>query len=144
MLDLTNPQAWSILLVDDEPDNLEVVADSLSFFGLKVKTAANGAEGLEVIKDFMPDLILLDLSMPKMDGWQMRQHVKANPETQHVPVLALSAHAMAGDRERALEAGFDGYLTKPINIATLVDDIRKALQAVHPEWADKTPERAEP
>jgi two-component system cell cycle response regulator DivK len=128
MLDLTNPQVWSILLVDDEPDNVDVVAESLTFFGLHVQTASNGEEGLEVLKSFSPDLILLDLSMPKMDGWVMRRNVKANPATAHVPIIALSAHAMAGDKERALEVGFDGYLTKPVNIATLVDDIRAALQ----------------
>jgi CheY-like chemotaxis protein len=76
MLDLTNPRAWSILLVDDEPDNLDVVAESLAFFGVNVRTATHGEEGLEVLKNFTPDLILLDLSMPKMDGWAMRQHVK--------------------------------------------------------------------
>lgn len=128
MLDLANPQAWSILLVDDEPDNLDVVAESLTFFGVNVRTATHGEEGLEVLKSFTPDLILLDLSMPKMDGWAMRQHVKVNPATQHIPILALSAHAMAGDKERALGVGFDGYLTKPINIATLIDDIRAVLR----------------
>jgi CheY-like chemotaxis protein len=140
MLDLTNPKAWSILLVDDEPDNVEVVAESLTFFGVHVQTATDGEQGLEVLKGFSPDIILLDLSMPKMDGWVMRQKVKADPATAHIPVIALSAHAMVGDKERALEVGFDGYLTKPVNIATLLDDIREALQETK---RDSTPERSE-
>jgi CheY-like chemotaxis protein len=127
MMDLTNPKSWSILVVDDEPDNVEVVTDTLAFFGLTVKSAPNGVEGLELLKTFTPDIILLDLSMPKMDGWEMRQAIKRNPATVQIPVIALSAHAMAGDKERALDAGFDGYLTKPIRIATLLEDIRTEL-----------------
>lgn len=128
MLDLNNPHTWVVLVVDDEPDNLDVLAESLAYFGATVRTAANGEEGLEALKDFIPNLIILDLSMPKMDGWAMRQHVKNNPATAHIPILALSAHAMAGDKERALEVGFDGYMTKPINLATLLDNIRTVLQ----------------
>jgi CheY-like chemotaxis protein len=115
------------LVVDDEPDNLEVVAETLEFRGAQVKTAPNGREGLDALGDFAANLILTDLSMPLMNGWQMRAQVKSNPNTSHIPVLALSAHAIAGDQERALEAGFDGYLTKPVNIHTLLDDIRSAL-----------------
>ncbi len=127
MLDLANPEAWSVLVVDDEPDNVDIVAESLSFFGITVRTASNGVEGLEVLRTFKPDLILLDLSMPTMDGWQMRLLVRQNPGTSQIPIVALSAHAMAGDKERALEAGFDGYLAKPIKIATLTTDIGTAL-----------------
>ncbi|HEX2996815.1 MAG TPA: response regulator [Anaerolineales bacterium] len=127
MFDLTNPKTWSVLVVDDEPDNVEVTAEVLTFLGVTVRTAANGEEGLEVLRNFTPDLILLDLSMPKMDGWVMRHQIKANPLTTHIPILALSAHAMAGDKQRALDAGFDGYLTKPIYIACLLDDIRAEL-----------------
>ncbi len=127
MLTWDNMSALSVLLVDDEPDNLEVVAETLSFFGITVRTAENGEHGLEVIRDFLPDLILTDLSMPKMDGWKMRSCVKADPRTAHIPVIALSAHAMAGDKERAIEAGFDGYLTKPVNVPTLLEDLRASL-----------------
>ncbi len=143
MLDLTDPHTWAILLVDDEPDNLEVLAESLAFFGATVRTASDGEEGLEVLKDFLPDLIILDLSMPKMDGWAMRKHVKSNPITGDIPIVALSAHAMAGDRERALEVGFDGYLTKPINLATLLADIRAALQSGDQDSQNKQQEEAE-
>jgi two-component system, cell cycle response regulator DivK len=127
MLDWDTITTWSVLLIDDEPDNLEVVAESLEFYGLTVRTAGNGKSALEILKDFTPTLILLDLSMPIMDGWETRMRIKSNPHTQHLPIVALSAHAMAGDKERALAAGFDGYLTKPINVPTLMDDIRAAL-----------------
>lgn len=127
MLDWDNLSTWSVLVVDNEPDNVAVVSFALQFYGMTVKTAENGIEGLEVLKDFMPDLILLDLSMPEMDGWEMRTRVKADPRHQHVPVVALTAHAMIGDRERALKAGFDGYLSKPVNVPTLLDDLRATL-----------------
>ena len=127
MIDWQDTSTWYVLVVDDEPDNLEVVAETLEFRGAQVKTAQNGKEGLEALDDFAANLILTDLSMPVMDGWQMRARVKSDPGKAAIPVLALSAHAIAGDKERALEAGFDGYLTKPVNIHTLLDDIRASL-----------------
>lgn len=144
MLDLDNPQKWSILIVDDEPDNVDVVAESLEYFGVTVCTAMNGEEALGVLTSFKPDLILLDLSMPKMDGWETRRNIKANPATAHIPIIALSAHAMHGDKARALEVGFDGYLTKPVMIATLLDDIRAALPSTTPQTPGSLSERIEP
>jgi CheY-like chemotaxis protein len=131
MIDWDNIETWQVMIVDDEPDNLEVVAETLEYRGAYVKTALNGKEALDVLEDFKPNLILTDLSMPVMNGWEMRTRVKSDPDLESIPVLALSAHAIAGDQERALDAGFDGYLTKPINIHTLLDDIRLAL--VKPE-----------
>ena len=81
MLNGREASSWRVLLVDDEPDNIEVVAESLEFYGMMVQTADNGELGLEALKSFTPDLILLDLSMPVMDGWQMLRNLKANPET---------------------------------------------------------------
>lgn len=127
MIDWQDVSTWYVLVVDDEPDNLEVVAETLEFRGAKVITAPNGKEGLDALGDFPANLILSDLSMPVMNGWQMRAQIKRYPNMSEVPVLALSAHAIAGDKERALEAGFDGYITKPVNIHTLLDDIRSAL-----------------
>jgi two-component system, cell cycle response regulator DivK len=121
-----DPKTWIVLVVDDERDNLEVVAESLEFNGAVTKTAKNGAAAIEMLQTFKPNIILMDLSMPVMDGWETRRRIKDNPETQHIPILALSAHAMSGDKERAIAAGFDGYLTKPINVLTLAKDIRKA------------------
>jgi CheY-like chemotaxis protein len=126
MIDWQDISTWRIMIVDDEPDNLEVVAETLEFRGAEVKTAVNGKEALAILEDFAANLILTDLSMPVMDGWVMRSHVKNNPKLTQIPIIALSAHAIAGDQDRALEAGFDGYMTKPINIRTLPDDIRAA------------------
>ena len=126
MIDWQDISTWQILIVDDEPDNLEVVSETLEFQGALVKTAPNGKDALEMLESFSANLILTDLSMPVMDGWVLRSHVKNNPKLEGIPILALSAHAIAGDQERALEAGFDGYLTKPVNIHTLQNDIRSA------------------
>src|SRR4051812_41029277 len=128
MIDWQDVKSWIVLLVDDERDNLEVVAETLEFRGAEVKTALNGVEALDVLQTFMPNLIVVDLSMPVMDGWVLRTRIKAMPAIQNIPLLALSAHAMIGDKERALAAGFDGYMTKPVNIYTLTDDIRIAAQ----------------
>lgn len=126
-MDWNDISTWYVMVIDDEPDNLEVVAETLEFRGAQVKTAPNGKEAMSALQEFDATLILTDLSMPVMDGWVLRSQVKTDPKTAHLPVLALSAHAIAGDQERALEAGFDGYLTKPVNIHTLVEDIRSAF-----------------
>jgi CheY-like chemotaxis protein len=128
MIDWNNKASWRVLVVDDEQDNLEMIAETMSFYGAITKAASSGAEGLEILESFHPTLILLDLSMPKMDGWQMRMRIKENPAHERIPIVALTAHAMTGDRERVLAAGFDGYIAKPINIASLIDDLRNTLQ----------------
>jgi CheY-like chemotaxis protein len=127
MLDWDNPSSWTVLLVEDEPDNLEVLVDAVEYHGMSALSAANGLEGLKVLEENLPTLILLDLSMPKMDGWVMHKQVKADPRTQQIPVVALTAHAMTGDKEKVLAAGFDGYLTKPISIASFLKDLRQAM-----------------
>ncbi len=128
MLNWQQIDTWKILLVDDEPDNCAVMTDVLEFYGMKIKVGRNGEEGLEILQDFVPTLILLDLSMPKMDGWEMIKHLKSDAQFQSLPVVALTAHAQREDKQRALAAGFDGYLTKPINVATLIADLRTALE----------------
>lgn len=132
MLDWNNPSSWTVLLVEDEPDNLEVLIDAIEYHGMSALSASNGLEGLKVLEEHLPSLILLDLSMPKMDGWAMHQRVKADPRTRQIPVVALTAHAMTGDREKVLAAGFDGYLTKPISIATFLQDLRQAMDRAKP------------
>lgn len=128
MIDWANLSTMSVLVVEDEPDNLEIIELALKFWGITVRTAANGVEGLKALDDFMPDLILLDLSMAKMDGWEMRARVRQDSRTRHIPIVALTAHAMSGDKERTLEVGFDGYLSKPISIPTFIQDLRAALE----------------
>ncbi len=128
MIDWQDVKSWVVLLVDDEPDNLEVVAETLEFRGAQVRTALNGLEALIVLESFTPNLMIADLSMPQMDGWELKKRVKSQERFQAIPLLALSAHAMIGDKERAITAGFDGYMTKPVNIHTLLEDIRAAAQ----------------
>jgi CheY-like chemotaxis protein len=127
MFDWQDPSTWAVLVVDDEPDNLEVVAETLEFYGASVKTAKDGIDGLAVLQEFKPNLILLDLSMPKMNGWETRTRIKADTKTALIPVVALTAHAMPGDLERALAAGFNGYLIKPITVVSLINDIRATI-----------------
>ena len=126
-LDWNNMSSWKVLLVDDEPDNVEVMTETLEYNGIDVRTAANGQLGLHLLRSFLPDLMLLDLSMPVMDGWQALKLIKADPALARIPVIAISAHAIHGDKENALSAGFDGYLTKPVNVRTLMADLRSAL-----------------
>ncbi len=129
-LDWNNMAAWKVLLVDDEPDNVEVMTETLEYNGIDVRTAANGQLGLQLLRSFLPDLMLLDLSMPVMDGWQALKVIKADPALARIPVVAISAHAIHGDKEHALAAGFDGYLTKPVNVRTLMADLRTALSPI--------------
>ncbi|MBI5958703.1 MAG: response regulator [Chloroflexi bacterium] len=129
MLDWNHPETWSVLIVEDESDNAEVVSDALKFMGATVRAAANGRVGLEMLQEYAPDLILLDLSMPYMDGWEMHRRLRADPHTRSIVVVALSAHAMMGDKERVLAAGFDGYLSKPVSLLTFVRDLHAAVES---------------
>lgn len=141
MLNWDNTSEWVVLIVDDEPDNLEIFAEVLDLvFGMTVHTARNGVEALAVLESIQPTLILCDLSMPQMDGWETRNHIRANPVTKHIPVLAVSAHVMVGDKERALAAGFDGYVTKPLNISTLIDDLKTAMAEANTNRKPHEPE----
>lgn len=125
---------WEVVVLDDEPDSLEVAVRVLRFYGATVHTAANGREGLEVVKAAHPRFIITDLSMPVMDGWEFLYELRQNLATANIPVIALTAHAMAGDRERGIEAGFHNYLTKPLTPATFMNDLLRLLIDV-PEFA---------
>ena len=117
-----------VLLVEDNEDNLQLVRFLLERAGYVVLTGHNGREGLELARKELPDLILMDLSLPEIDGWEAAQELKADPKTAHIPLLALTAHTLPGDRKRALESGFDGYISKPIDVASFGNNISKALQ----------------
>jgi len=118
---------WTVLSVDDEPDNLGVAQEVLSYGEADVYIARNGIEGLSVLQSLKPTFILLDLSMPEMDGWEMFERTRSDDKFSDVPIIALTAHAMAGDKERIEEAGFDGYIPKPFRINSLMEDIRSAI-----------------
>lgn len=119
---------WTVLIVDDEQDNLTIANKVLSFGGAKVYTARNGLEGLKVLEEVVPSFILLDLSMPEMNGWDMLKAIKADPKTEHVPVIALTAHAMMGDRQKVMDAGFDGYIAKPFRLSTFTSEILRCFR----------------
>jgi two-component system cell cycle response regulator DivK len=116
-----------ILVVEDNPDNCELVRFLLENAGYEVLAARTGSQGLEMAVQELPDLILMDLTLPVMDGWTAARELKANTKTAHIPLLALTAHTLPGDRQRALESGFNGYISKPINIARFTESIAYAL-----------------
>lgn len=118
-----------ILVVEDNRDNLTFIVDVLTSLDYDVITAKNGVEGVVKALDILPDLILMDLSLPIKDGWTATQEIKSEPKAQHIPIIALTAHAMVGDRERAIEAGCDDYVTKPISLPELARKISQYLQS---------------
>lgn len=123
-------KGWVVLVVDDEPDSLDVAARILKHYGATVLTATNGREGLNVIHTHRPRFIISDLSMPELDGWGLLFELKQDRVTMDIPVIALTAHAMAGDRERAIMAGFHNYLTKPLTPATFMRDLLNLLEDI--------------
>jgi len=116
-----------ILYVEDNEDNVYVVKNRLTRAGFSVVISTDGAQGVAAAASEQPDLILMDLSLPVIDGWEATRQLKAAPETRHIPVVALTAHAMSGDREKALAAGCDDFDTKPVEIARLLEKIRALL-----------------
>lgn len=120
-------QDWDIVVIDDEPDSLEVARYILDFYGANVHTATNGREGVETVEAIQPRFVISDLSMPEMDGWAFLSALKETTDIQNIPVIALTAHAMRGDKERALQAGFQSYLTKPLTASTFMDELLALL-----------------
>jgi two-component system, cell cycle response regulator DivK len=116
-----------ILVVDDYADNREMYSAYLRFQGLDVMEAANGAEALERAFERPPDLVVMDLSLPGVDGWQATRALKSDMRTKHIPVIAVTGHALAGAPEQAAEAGCDGFLTKPCLPEDLLREIRRML-----------------
>jgi two-component system, cell cycle response regulator DivK len=116
-----------ILLVEDNEMNRDMLSRRLQRKGYEVFMAVDGAQGVAMAIAENPDLILMDMSLPVMDGWTATRQIKANSQTQTIPVIALTAHAMSGDREKALEAGCDDYDTKPIELPRLLEKIELFL-----------------
>ncbi len=119
--------AYRILVVEDNPDNRTLITDVLVSLDYEVIEAVDGVEGVTKANAEKPDLILMDLSLPHKDGWAATREIKANPELKTTPVIALTAHAMVGDREKALEAGCDDYLSKPIDLRKLAAKLMEHL-----------------
>ena len=116
-----------ILLVEDNEMNRDMLSRRLERKGFEVVIAVDGQAGVELASSSNPDLILMDLSLPVMDGWEATRCIKADPATQKIPVIALTAHAMAGDEQKALEAGCDAYDTKPVDFKRLLGKIEVLL-----------------
>jgi two-component system cell cycle response regulator DivK len=117
-----------ILLVEDNEMNRDMLSRRLIRNGYEVVMALDGRQAVEMASGENPDLIIMDMSLPVIDGWEATRQVKAAPETRAIPVIALTAHAMAGDREKAIEAGCDDYDTKPIDLPRLLGKIAMLLQ----------------
>ena len=118
-----------ILCIEDNDDNVYVLRRRLERAGYAVVVATDGKQGLALAEREQPDLVLMDLSLPEMDGWETTRRLKATAATARIPVVALSSHAMAGDRERALAAGCDDYDTKPVDFTRLFATMRRLLDA---------------
>ena len=118
-----------ILLVEDNEMNRDMLSRRLERKEFEVIIAVDGQAGINMAASEAPDLILMDLSLPVIDGWEATRQIKANPATQSIPVIALTAHAMAGDEEKALQAGCDDYDTKPVNFQRLLGKIETLLNA---------------
>ena len=118
-----------VLLVEDNEMNRDMLSRRLLRRGFEVVVAGDGEQGLAVAREQRPDLILMDMSLPILDGWEASRRLKADEVTRHIPVIALTAHAMAGDRDRALEAGCEDYDTKPIEFPRLLEKIDRILTA---------------
>jgi two-component system, cell cycle response regulator DivK len=117
-----------VLLIDDNDDNREVYAQYLQFHGWRVAMAADGLDGLTQAAGLKPDVVVLDLSLPKLDGWEVARRLRADPVTREIRVLALTGHTLDASRQRALEAGVDEYLVKPCLPETLLAGIQRLLK----------------
>ena len=128
----------TVMVVDDFPDNVEMFAAYLRFEGLRVLEASNGLEALDKAVTELPAVIVMDLSLPGLDGWEATRRLKADPRTKRIPIVALTGHALAGSSERAKEAGCDSFLTKPCLPEVLHAEIMRFSNATRGKAAGRT------
>jgi two-component system, cell cycle response regulator DivK len=119
---------FRILCVEDNPQNMRLVRKILKHHGYDVLEAVDGQSGLDMTRNEVPDLILMDINLPDIDGLDVTRQIKANPDFNHIPVIALTANAMYGDEERSLAAGCDGYISKPVSKDILIKTIAEFLE----------------
>ena len=117
----------TILLVEDNEDNRIIYATALRYAGYNVLEAITGTDGVYQTRTHLPDLVLMDISVPELDGWEATAILKADPATKHIPIVAVTAHALPGDRERSFQAGCDGYLAKPCEPRAVVAEVQRFL-----------------
>lgn len=120
-------KGWDIVVIDDEEDSLMVAQVILDEYGASTHTASNGEEGLTVMRKVKPKFVISDLSMPVLDGWGVISKMLSDSELKEIPAIALTAHAMVGDRQRAIAAGYHNYLTKPLTVETFIQDLVNLL-----------------
>jgi two-component system, cell cycle response regulator DivK len=128
-----------VLLVDDYPDNRDIYVQYLTYAGLRVEEAENGHQALDKAFTIRPDVIVMDLSLPGLDGWEATRRLKQDPRTRDTPVIALTGHALAGHSKVALDAGCDVFITKPCLPERLLEEIRAVLPAARLPSGDPTP-----
>ena len=121
----------NVLIAEDNPVNRELLRELLENRGYAVAEACDGQEALKMVEASRPDIVLLDIGMPVLDGYGVVLKLRANPKFATLPVLAITAYAMQGDREKILQSGFDGYLSKPINVAALTQELDRLLNKQH-------------
>ena len=119
----------TVLLVEDNEDNLRIYSTILTHSGYRVVEATDGEAALEAARREMPGLILMDISIPKIDGWEVTRRLKADPETASIPIIALTAHALASDQAMAQEVGCDGYIAKPAEPRVVLEEVRRRVGA---------------
>lgn len=117
----------NILVIDDDVMNLDMISQRLELRGYHVVAAADGLEGIDLARAERPDLILIDINLPEMDGWEATRRLKSEEATRHIPVVALTVHAMVSDRSRALQAGCDEYESKPVDFERLLTKMETLL-----------------
>ncbi|HEU5194808.1 MAG TPA: response regulator [Methylomirabilota bacterium] len=128
-----------VLLVDDYPDNRDIYVQFLTYSGLRVEEAENGHQALDKAFSLRPDVIVMDLSLPGLDGWEATRRLKHDPRTRDIPVIALTGHALAGHSKGALDAGCDAFITKPCLPERLLEEIRAIHSTARARSGDPTP-----
>jgi two-component system, cell cycle response regulator DivK len=118
---------YKILVIEDDEMNMDMITQRLELRGYRVLGAVDGLDGIDLAREELPDLILMDVNLPEIDGWETTRRLKAEPATRQIPVVALTAHAMVRDRDKALQAGCDDYETKPVDFQRLLSKIEALL-----------------
>jgi len=122
-----NVQHWEVLIIDDIPDNLVVAQAALTFHGARVYTAGNAVDALTLLQKIQPTVILVDLRMPTIDGWELSRRIRQNPRTCHIPLIALTAYTVQNELDLNPDIHFDSYIRKPYNVTNLIAEIQRVL-----------------
>ena len=125
---MQNPADWNVIIVDDESDNIGVIELALDFHKAQSRVATSGEECLRLMSEAPANLLLIDIQMPGMDGFELLARIQAKEAWHNIPAIAITARVMPGDRQNILDAGFDGYIPKPIEVMKLVDEVKAILQ----------------